>query len=115
MSESGFKNRVVLLGQLITKRFRKFDSGRCLLDLFVRTSTEAGNMFCISCKVWDSAAVTVNKQLSKMGIEDGEALNKENAPMLKIKGELKQDSWKSAEDEWVRQMVISTNEVEIDA
>lgn len=114
MSENGFKNRIVLAGQLVNKRFKKFESGKCVLELFVRSSAGRGT-FCVSCKQWGDAAIATNKKLSNLGIDDREVLDKDEAPMLKIKGALKQEAWKDDNDEWVRQFIVSMDEVSINA
>lgn len=97
---SEYDNRVKLTGTLVSKRLSKTKKDS-VLNLFVRTGNSRGAKFCISVSVWGKQAKILNKALRAAtdGIKDGEILEEDEAPLLKIMGELRYEFWEDDDGE----------------
>ena len=96
-NEERFGNRMMLTGVVGNKRLTKTNTGKSVLNVYLRTKTSRGSYFGIGCEFWNKDAIAVNDQLNQMlpEVEDGERIAENDSVIVTVQGELKENSWES--------------------
>jgi single-stranded DNA-binding protein len=107
-----YKTVVKMIGTLVSKRLNTKPK-EPVLNLFVRTGTSRGSKFCISVNIWGKQAKLLNKAIREAtdGVKDGETIEEDEAPVLKIKGELRYDFWENEDGETVGRHSVTASRV----
>jgi single-stranded DNA-binding protein len=111
---SDYQNKIVMVGTLISKRLNT-KTKEPVLNMFVRTGNSRDQKVCISVSLWGKKAHVVNKALRQAvdGLKDNDVIDEEEAPLLKIKGELKYEIWETSNGETRRQHSVTASSVQI--
>jgi single-stranded DNA-binding protein len=112
MSEesSPYKSKVALIGTVVSKRYAKTSAGP-VVNIFTRTGNSRGQKFCIGVNVWGKPAVAVNRELEEYGLENGTPVDEDEAPLIKVQGELRYEFWENAEGEQQGRHTVNASKV----
>jgi len=107
-----YKSKVALIGTVVSKRYNKTSAGP-VVNIFTRTGNSRGQRFCIGVNLWGKPAQKLNRQLSEFGLEDGTPVEEDEAPIIKVKGELRYEFWEDSDGEQQGRYTVNASSIEI--